>query len=174
MHNFNDLVNRCAIFTLEALREANERTVDALQTSGATSLVKTLQMIQLQKVIFAVGMLSIFEANLQEGLKCRDGFDEAKKILDATGELDIKERFNDLINAINVLKHGRGPSYNRLVAKAIDLPFRVKLPNESFFLEGDVSEVSTLIDVDDAFVQLCSFIIEEVYEVLLRVRPELV
>ena len=129
-------------------------------------------MIQLQKAIFAVGMFSIFEANLQEGLSCTNGFDEAKKILDDEGELDMKESFDDLILAINVLKHGRGRSYNTLVAKAKVLPFRIKLPNESFFFEGDVSEVSTLVEVDDAFVQRCGDVISDVSRVIRLVHNE--
>jgi hypothetical protein len=172
MHSFTELVDRCATFTLATLREANEKTIEALQTSGATSLVKTLQMIQLQKAILAVGMFSIFEAGLQDGLSCSNGFCEAKKILDDEGELDMKEQFNDLFLAVNVLKHGRGRSYDALVAKAETLPFRIKLPDESFFFEGDVSEVSTLIEVDDAFVQLCSNVISDVSEVIRRLHPE--
>lgn len=171
MHSFTELVDRCAAFTLRTLGEANERTIEALQTSGATSLVKTLQMIQLQKAILAVGMFSIFEANLQDGLVCTDGFGEAKKILDVEGELDMKERFDDLNLAINVLKHGRGRSYDALVAKAEALPFRIRLPSESFFFEGDVSEVSTLVEVDDAFVQHCGDVIRDVSGVIRRVRP---
>ncbi len=174
MHSFTELVDRCATFTLETLREANERTIEALETSGATSLVKTRQMIKLQKAILAVGMFSIFEANLQDGLGCTNGFAEAKKILDDKGELNAKERFDDLYLAINVLKHGRGRSYDALVAKAKTLPFRIKLPDESFFFEGDISEVSTLVEVDDAFVQHCGNVISDVSEVIRRVRPEFV
>lgn len=172
MHRFTELVDRCATFTFETLMAANERTISELQTSGATSLVKTLQMVQLQKAIFAVGMFSIFEANLQEGLGCSNGFCQAKKILNDEGKLDLKERFEDLFRAINVLKHGRGQSYDALVMKADTLPFRIKLPDESFFFEGDVCEISTLIEVDDAFVQLCGTAINEVSEVISRVRPE--
>jgi hypothetical protein len=173
MHTFTDLVDRCTAFTLEALREANERTIDALQTSAATTLVKALQMIQLQKAILAVGMFSLFEAILQDGLSCSDGFREATDILDREGEVVLKERFNDLQLAINVLKHGRGRSYDALVAKAGGaLRFRVKLPGEASFCEGDVSEVSTLIEVDDTFVLSCAEVIREVSEAIRRARPE--
>lgn len=82
MHSFTELVDRCATFTIKTLDEANAKTIEELQTSGATSLVKTLEMVQLQKVIFAVGMFSIFEADSQEGLNCSNGFGEAKKILE--------------------------------------------------------------------------------------------
>jgi hypothetical protein len=172
MHSFTELIDRCATFTLKTLKEANDRTIEALQTSGATSLVKTLQMIQLQKAILAVGMFSIFEASLQRGLSCSDGFGEAKNILDDEEELDMKEYFDDLFQAVNVLKHGRGRSYEALVVRAESLPFRIKLPDESFFFEGDISEVSTLIEVDDAFVQRCGDVIRDVSEVIRRVRPE--
>lgn len=172
MHRFTELVDRCASFTLRNLKEANEQTIEALQTSGATSLVKTLQMIQLQKAILAVGMFSIFEANLQDGLRCDNGFAEARKILDSEGEAGIKERFEDACKAINVLKHGRGRSYDALVAKAKALPFRIKMPNESFFFEGDVSEINTLIEVDDNFVQYCGNIISKVSQVVNRTRPD--
>ncbi len=172
MHNFADLADRCAAFTLGTLQRANERAVDELQTSGATSLVKTLQMIQLQKVILAVGLFSIFEANLQDRLNCNDSFRKVEAILEQQLEQDLKERFCDLALAVNVLKHGRGRSYDALVDKAQNLPFRVKLPNESFFFEGDVSEVATLIEVDDAFVQRCGAVIGEVSEVVRRVHPQ--
>ncbi len=55
-------------------------------------------MINLQKVILAVGIFSIFEARLQEGLNCSNGFEEAKKILTDESESDMKERFDDLIS----------------------------------------------------------------------------
>jgi hypothetical protein len=162
MHTFSELADRCTSFTLSALREANDRTIDELQTSGATNLVKTLQMIQLQKAAFAVGMFSIFEADLRTSLGSKNGFKKAKQILDRKEKTDLKERFEDLYFAINALKHGRGESYDALVAKAELLPFRVKMPAESFFFEGDVSEVNTLIEVNDAFVQLCGDMISEV------------
>lgn len=172
MHTFTDLVDRGTAFTLEALMVANDKTIDALQTSAATPMVKTLQMVQLQKAILAVGMFSLFEAILQDGLSCSDGFREATNILDREGEALLKERFSDLQLAVNVLKHGRGRSYDALVAKSGALLFRVKLPGEAFFCEGDVSEVSTLIEVDDKFVLSCAEVIREVSEVIRRAQPE--
>jgi hypothetical protein len=153
MNRFTDLVERSTAFTLAALREANERTADALQTSAATSLVETLQMIQ-------------------DGLNCKDGFREANYILDSEEQAALKERFNHLQLAINVLKHGRGRSYDALVAKSGGLPFKMKMPGEAFFFEGDVSEISTLIEVDDRFVLSCVEVIQKVSEAIRKVRPE--
>lgn len=162
MHRFTDLIDGCTTFTLEVLRDAHGRTKRELETSARTPLVKTLQMIRLQKVIMVTGMFSIFESILQRRLNCVNGFSEASSILDSKGELLLKERFRDIQLAINVLKHGRGQSYDALVAKADTLPFRIRKPDQPFFSEGDVSEVSTLIEVDDTFVHNCAGIIREV------------
>jgi hypothetical protein len=172
MHSFTELVYRCTAFTLGTLKKSNDRTIQKLQISGSTSLVKTLQMVQLQKVIFSVGMFSIFEANLQLGLKCDNGFQEAKNILINEKELVLKEQFDTLCKAINTLKHGYGPSYDALVKRVESLPFRIKLLDEDFFFEGDVSEVSTLVYVDDAFVEYCSKLISDISDVIKRVCPE--
>lgn len=170
MHRFTELVDRCTAFTLEALRQANERAVDGLQTSAATPLVKALQMVQLQKAISAVGMFSLFEAMLQDGLECSDGFREANEILEGEGETALKELFVDLQLAINVLKHGPGRSYEALIAKADRLPFRIKRPGEAYFFEGDVSEIATLIEVDDTFVLHCAKVIRQVSETVQKTR----
>jgi len=162
MHEFHELVQRSTAFSLNALDEAQQRTIDALQTSAATTLVKTLQMVQLQKAISAVGMFSMFDAILQNQLQCKDGFKEAGKILEIQGEIELKESFSNFQLAVNVLKHGKGRSYNDLIEKAAILPFRVKLPDEYFFNEGDVSEISTLVEVDDAFVLQCAEVIHAV------------
>ncbi len=53
--------------------------IEQIQTSSATVHIKQLQMQQLQRSIFAVGMFSIFEAHLQNGFK------EVCTILDAAG-----------------------------------------------------------------------------------------
>ena len=81
MHSFSELVQRCTAFNLNALEAAQQLTIEGLQTSAATPLVKTLQMIQLQKAISAVGMFSMFDSILQEQLQCDDGFRKAMELL---------------------------------------------------------------------------------------------
>jgi hypothetical protein len=166
MHNFTELVDHCACFTLGALDEAHGQVIEALNQSAATPLIKALQMIQLQKAITAVGMLSIYDALLQDQLNCSDGFRGAKEALVEAGEAALQDRFAEFQLAINVLKHGRGRSYDALIEKIGTLPFRVKLPNEGFFFEGDVGEVSTLVEVDNDFVTNCARVIREVSEAL--------
>jgi hypothetical protein len=175
MHDFSDLANRCTIFTLNSLKDVEEKTIEALQTSGATSLVMTLQMTRLERTILAVGMFSIFEALLQDRLNCNNGFAEAKDILKKAGDLHLLTQFTDLELAINALKHGRGRSYNTIVANdGGAILSKVKSPNEHFFDEGDVSEISTLIDVDDKFIHSCVQIISQVSESIKNFRPGVV
>jgi len=172
MHDFGDLVYRGTAFTLNALEELNSKVIESLKTSASTISVKNLQMIQLQKAILAIGMFSLFESILQEGLACRNGLEEAKKVLIKNGKVDLYNRFDDFVYAINVLKHGRGRSYDALVTKSVSLPFRIKLPGENFFFEGDVSEISTLIEVDDNFVLNCAELIEQVSKEIRIEFPE--
>jgi len=166
MHNFSQLVYNGATFTLNALEELNSKSLAVLQTSSETSAIKNLQMIQLQKSILAIGMFSLFDSILQQELSCENGFIEAKKLLLHNNKVALHDNFNDFLNAINVLKHGRGRSYNELFTKYESLPFRLKLPTENFFDDGDVSEVATLIEIDDKFVLTCAKVIEEVYNEL--------
>lgn len=72
-------------------------------------------MLRLQKVILAVGMFSIFEASLQRGLDFQDGFKAAGHILDQHNKTVLRQVFTDVQKAINVLKHGRGRSYDQLL-----------------------------------------------------------
>lgn len=162
MRGFAELIDHCTSFTLDVLDGTDKKLTEALEASGATPPVAGLQMVQLQWAIFAVGMFSIFDAMLQDRLNCAKGFKSASEILQARGEHDLEERFGNLRHAINVLKHGRGSSYDILTAKARWLPFRLKLPDEVFFFEGDVGEVSILVEVDDQFVRHCADVIRAV------------
>lgn len=174
MHNFSELIDNCAAFTLAALKEVEAKAVKALETSGATSPVKALQMVRLEKVILAIGIFSIFEGILQDRLNCSNGCAEAKSILRQNGETGPLLRFIDLELTINALKHGRGRSYNALLANnGGTLNSKVKQSDEHFFDEGDVSEVTTLIDVDDNFIYNCVDTIKLVSEKLEKIRPEI-
>jgi len=165
MHSFADLVDRSTNFALFTLKEAEDKVIEALQTSGATRHVKNLQMIQLHRVVIAVGIFSLFESIVQDRLKCRDGLDPVRECLERADEISLGNRFSLFVYAINVLKHGRGRSYDALIAMGSDLPFRIKRPHE-VFSEGDVSEVATLIEVDDRFVRDCAGLIAEVAGVI--------
>ncbi len=135
-------------------------------------MVKTLQMIRLEKVILSVGMFSIFDAILQNRLNCKNGFAEAKNILNDGGETELLEQFTDFELAINALKHGKGKSYNQLITKgSTSIDATIKNPEDRFFIEGDVSEISGLVEVNDAFVENCALIIARVSRAIQELRP---
>ena len=166
MHSFAELVDHSTNFGLFTLKEAEDKVIEALQTSGATRHVKNLQMIQLHRAVIAVGIFSLFESIVQDRLKCPDGLAAVLECVERAGEVSLGNRFSLFVYAINVLKHGRGRSYDALIAMDADLPFRIKRPHEDFFSEGDVSEVATLIAVDDRFVRDCAGLIAEVAGVM--------
>lgn len=172
MHNFDHLIYSGTQFNLNALNNVQSAAIADLQISGRTSSVKSLQMVNLQKAVIAVGLFSIFESTLQIGLECDNGFKEAKGILSKAGEDLLNERFQTFIDAINVLKHGKGSSYNALVKKHTLLPFKIKMPGENFFFEGDVSEISTLIEVNDQFVLDCAELVESISKVIRKERRD--
>lgn len=173
MHRFTELADRAAIFALNSLNDVHNRTVEALQTSGATMHVKNLQMVSLSKAIFAVGLFSIFEAMLQDDFGGAYGFRQARHALKAQGDDGLEAQFENYFLAINVLKHGDGPSYQTLISRRAELPFKVMTDQEFEELEGDVSIVKTLIWVDDEFVENCGKIIRDVTAALQRSRPNI-
>ena len=162
MHNFNELIQYSTSFNLTSINKETKNLYRNLTTNANTSNIKMLQMIELQKVIISIGMFSMFDAILQDNLSCENGFKEAKKRLLVNQNLKLHDRFDDFICAINVLKHGKGRSYDTLLLKSEFLPFRIKLKGESFFDEEDVSEIETLIEVDDNFVLNCADLIDKV------------
>lgn len=162
MHHFKNLIHTGTTFTLKAFDETHAKILKELQVTGSSSALRNLQMIEFQKAIMTIGMFSLFESILQQELNCANGFRKAKELLKKTGDYDLLDRFNTYYFAINVLKHGKGLSYDKLLAKSDQLPFEIKSENQSFFNEGDVDEVATYIKVDNAFVLNCSDLIQQV------------
>jgi hypothetical protein len=160
----------CVEFTLSHSRTVAAEVIDELQTSARTPLVKALQMLRLQRVIFATGMFSLFESVLQSQTGWDQPFTRLKEYLDQSGHTELAETFSDYQSAINVLKHGTGRSYRRLLARASKLEFKIKPEGEPFFHEGDVSEVDVLIDVNERFVRRCAVLIREVSSIV-RLSP---
>ncbi|RMZ59838.1 hypothetical protein D1632_09515 [Chryseobacterium nematophagum] len=163
MHKFSELVYRSTSVSLERMKEWEFEVMRELQKNGSSIAVKNLQMIKLHKAIIAIGMFSLFESILQNAFGEESyAFEEAKKRLGKLDKVELNKSFKYFNKAINVLKHGKGRSYDFLVENSNSLPFRIQLPNEAFFNEGDVSEVVTLIDVDDRFVLDCAKLIEDI------------
>jgi len=167
MHAFDtDLLPLCAEFTLSHSRKVQGEVHEELQTSACTSLVTALRMLRLQRAILVTGMFSLFEALLQGKMGWTEPFKQLKENLKQIGDLELAETFDDYQLAVNVLKHGAGRSYHQLLARSSRLKFKVKPEGESFFHEGDVSEVAVLIDVDEQFVRQCAALIQQISSII--------
>lgn len=164
MHSFYELAYRCTHFSLSSINETYSNTLEILSETGSTPPVKNLQALNLQRMIHAVGMFSIFEAYLQQVLNCKNGFKEAERILIQAGESSLKEDFHNSQLAINALKHGNGISYSLLINKLTTLKFSLSTPTNPSFEEGDVSGIFGLVRVDDDFIENCLEIIKLVSE----------
>ena len=151
------------MFTLDQLDELDSTIINELQTSSATRHIKNLQASNIQRVVTAVGIFSIFEAVLQKHFEQEDGFafSTGRKQLIEKGHTELEIRLSQFKDAVNTLKHGSGSSYLRLLSQSDSLPFRIKKTTKGFFDEGNVSEVDTLILVDREFVQNCVQLIED-------------
>jgi hypothetical protein len=169
MHSLTDLAYLSAKFALDRLKETTDRLIAS--GSGSTAVVKALQMVRLQKAIMSVGMFSMFESILQQRMGWPDGFGGARKFLAQHGDAKLAKRFELFAAAVNVLKHGEGKSYDMLLSEAGPLPFRVKPRGDYFFHEGDVSEVTVLVDADDAFVMACAELIIHVSTLIRKANP---
>ena len=118
----------------------------------------------------AVGMVAMFDAAIQDALQCPNGFAEAMRVIEGAGDVDLARKFENLKLAINVLKHGVGRSYDALLLRQAELPFRVGAPGVAFE-EGGVSEVNTLVLADGAFLSYCAEVVGEVAELINREWP---
>ncbi len=168
MHNFNELIQYSTSFNLTSINKETKNLYRNLTTNANTSNIKMLQMIELQKVIISIGMFSMFDAIVQNELNCKNGFKRINEILIDKNEIELQNSFQDLSMAINVLKHGKGRSYESLLKRIDSLKFKIKKYDEIFFDEGDISELNTLIKVDDEFVLYCSDVIHKVYNAVLK------
>ncbi len=171
MDRFSEVTARCVGFMINALNEASRANIGD-GSDGSTVFVKNAQALQLGKIVTAVGIFAIFEARLQDGLSCFDGFAELRKILFSASEQDLALRFEQFAAAVNVLKHGRGRSYDWLLSMREALPFILKARDQNFFFEGDVSEAHTLVLVDDAFVCSCAELVQALIEAVRSVKPD--
>jgi hypothetical protein len=154
MHSFTELIRSMVYSAINKLDQSDTYALDCLKTGAETTPIKILQQNNLHRAVLAVGIFSLFEARLQNELDCKDGFLGLTQILKKCNQQSLLKRFELFKSAINVLKHGRGPSYDELLRQKELIPFKVKR-SELFFNEGDIAEILMLIDVDDQFIVDC-------------------
>lgn len=168
MQRFIQIIAESTETHIENFNRIEKLIDDELQKSGSTRLVINLQKMQWERTIFVIGMFSLFEAVIQNELKIEKGsaFKELKRRLEKDKNMELLVRFEEFYYAINVLKHGKGSSYTKLLEKQDSLPFEITPADSSFRNEGDVSEIETLIYVDDKFLESCLAVICQCYKEL--------
>lgn len=116
------------------------------EQGGQTVFVNGLRLATVQIEISVVGIFSLFEARMQTKFPNGPFFKNLRAHLVDLGQAQLATDVWQYYLAVNVLKHGQGPSYNEL-CKTPGLPFSIKLPEEAFFEEGDIAEPEGLINV---------------------------
>lgn len=92
------------------------KRMDGAQTDGQASLADDLQLATIEVEVAAVGIVSLFESRMQQRFKRGPFFVQLQKSLNTAGKADLADRVYAYYLAINVLKHGRGKSYDELLA----------------------------------------------------------
>jgi hypothetical protein len=167
-----DLVPLAADYTVAGQELAEASNLKSLEDDGSTRRVIMARMMTMRSTIVATGTISVFEALLQQSLGWVQPFPQLDAHLRAHGLDDLADRFLDYRDAINVLKHGAGRRHDRLLDRRERLDFSVRALEEPFHDEGDVSEVSTLVRADTAFVRNCGRLVGEVTDALRRTVPD--
>ena len=162
----HELISRAAEFALRHAAEVEHDVHKQLETSSATSLVNALRMLSMLRAVVAIGSFSVFEAVVQQQTGWENPLGQIEQLLREMNNDALADRFNDYRNAINVLKHGKGRSYEALLKRERTLDFSLKALGESFFHEGDVSEGLHLVKADDDFGRQCAQIIRDVADAL--------
>ena len=171
MQNFIQIISESTESNIENFNRVEELTRKELENLGSTRLVLTLQKMQWERSVFAIGMFWLFEAVVQKELKIEKGsaFKELKQKLKSHHKIELLESFEDFYYAVNVLKHGKGMSYAKLLEKQGNLPFEITPAGSTFRNEGDVSEIETLVCVDNNFLEKFLAVICKCYDELFRI-----
>ena len=165
LSDFDHLLRAPALL-LREIEEINEGIIEKLQTSASTVLVNGLKTCTMSHTIIAVGTIGVFEALLQRHFDWKNSLRSLDYELRDRDQANLADRFRDFRDAINVLKHGKGVSYDRLLSRKDQLPFKVLGEDENFFMEGDVSSVSRLVEADVAFINSSIETIREIIIIL--------
>ena len=167
-----DLLTACVKIAMDSASKVEQNILEKLETSAATGLINGLRIIRLQRTILVIGIYSLFESLLQDEMRWDQPFDRLAECLKSKGHEALADRFHKYRLAMNVLKHGEGPSYKLLRKESADLEFQVKKNADEFFFEGDVAEGQPLICVDNAFVEHFAEIVESALAIVRGIKGD--
>jgi hypothetical protein len=104
--------------TAQQVRHVLDEIYKELESSAATRLLTAIRRLPYADC-------SVCESRLQSTYGWPKPFEEVQRLMKSAA-LGGEERFEDFRLAVNVLKHGKGPSHTRLLARANRLPFKVQ------------------------------------------------
>lgn len=119
------------------------------EVGGQTVFVNGLRITTVEIEVAVVGVFSLFEARMQPNFPKGPFFKQLRTHLINAGQPALADQVHHYYLAVNVLKHGRGPSYEEL-REVTNLPFVIKQLEDIFFNEGDITEPEGLIDITAA------------------------
>ncbi|EXS68115.1 hypothetical protein BF95_07465 [Sphingobium sp. Ant17] len=97
--------------------EAYDTYVANLQTGASSVDVNGLRTCSMATTIIVVGVIGTFEGMLQQSFGWANAYPELDKLLRSQNRADLADSLLNYRLAVNVLKHGEGPSYDRLLDK---------------------------------------------------------
>jgi hypothetical protein len=133
-------------------------TYELLKTSGATHLLNNLDICSSQVNSAVVGLFSLYESRLQSAFEWDKPFKVISTIHQEFPPLD--EEFKAFCLAVNVLKHGVGPSHTKLLGMLGHLPISVQSFFGELHEEGDVCPPKDLIVTGLEFLERSCDIVE--------------
>jgi len=135
----------------------------ALETSGATHLLSSIDICNAQVALSLVGLFSVFESRLRTAVGGDKPIDDLIKRLNSACHTADALAVDDYRLAVNVLKHGVGPSHKKLIKRAAALPFQVQEYAGGLASEGDVCPPSDLVIVSTEHLDQCCDLIERTW-----------
>ncbi len=149
-----------------------EDIYSALETSGATRLLSGIDVCNSQVALSLVGVFSVYELRLQTTIGGDKPIDDLIRRLASAAHSSDAAALDDYRLAVNVLKHGLGPSHNTLLARKSRLPFKVQANFGELAIEGDVCPPSDLVIVSTEHLEQCCDLIERTWAfVQSAIRP---
>lgn len=164
-------VTTAARATAYQVSRALEEIFAALETSGATHLLSSIDVCNSQVALSLVGVFSVYESRLQTAVGADKPIDDLIKRLEIAGHVADALAVDEYRLAVNVLKHGVGASHKKLLLRRTRLPFQVQAYAGELAVEGDVCPPSDLVIVSAEHLEQCCDLIERTWDFVRLVIP---
>jgi hypothetical protein len=150
----------------EHAKQTLASTFDALNTSGATRHLVTIDLCNTRLATTIIGIISLFESRLQSRYGWKEPWKELVTLLEAVGELRLAQELADLREAVNVLKHGAGRALKTLLVRSHTLPATIQAFHGELVEEGDCTPPHDLVLATSELLEHCCDVLEKAAAVI--------